>query len=260
MDRAAQITLPLPLTEPLDRIPQHHARHPPVMPAQKLFLDRPVAFANLAQHPARRLVNQVFPVSQQMADHRHRRPELASSDEIKRRHDRHPPFPNRFRPAQPSQGRAASIPQISPENVFRRTIHQIPIVDVPAVPQIQLVDASSAVGIGAGKPVHEDYQRQQPFLMRGRPQQLFYLPQRHVPAGPCQSAHPRHGHPDEPVAFPVFARPRLEISTGDARPFSRRPTPQFSSRLRQCHGGHATRCRAPFSPLIFVIDCFRNTS
>jgi 3-ketosteroid 9alpha-monooxygenase subunit B len=94
-------------------------------------------------------------------------------NERERRQQRHPPLPERITARQLKQQVARPVQKPRANNVFRRHIHQIPVVHpAPAHrPQIQLHQPRAlraVVGLGPGRPREpavEDDQRGQPVLM-----------------------------------------------------------------------------------------------
>jgi hypothetical protein len=82
---------------PLDRIPEHRARHSVIMFAQESVEHLPVPLSNLAQHPPDRLVNQIVRVVQQQRGDPQRGRELVALDEVESRDNGDPPLPHVLR-------------------------------------------------------------------------------------------------------------------------------------------------------------------
>src|SRR5437868_6114544 len=72
-DLAAQVLFAARFGKPLDRITQHGARHRAVMLGEKCLEHADITLADFAQHPARRLVNQVVLITQQKLRNSERR-------------------------------------------------------------------------------------------------------------------------------------------------------------------------------------------
>ncbi len=99
--------------------------------------------------------------------------------------------------------------------MFGRGVHQIPIVDMPAIPQVGPENPLSKTRIAALKPPNEHDERQQSFLVhRGmqKPQHIrqgnFRKPSRHRP-------HLWDPHAEKPIAFRVFTLAGFEEALED---------------------------------------------
>ena len=91
-----QKSLPFFRRQTLNRIAQHGARHDRRMGLQKTFQRRQMSFADLAQHPAHGLVNQIFFVCQQQPADLQRVGKVVLPNKVLRGHDRDPPLPKKF--------------------------------------------------------------------------------------------------------------------------------------------------------------------
>ena len=85
--------MPLIGREFLDGISQHRSRHDRSMLIEERFQDRLSFLSDFPQHPACRLVDQVFLVIQQLLADRQRISEIVVSNEILRRNDGDSAFP-----------------------------------------------------------------------------------------------------------------------------------------------------------------------
>ena len=77
----------------LDGVTEHRPWHLPVVLPQKLFFRRWIPLANFAQHPADRLVNQIFLVGQQLPGNPQGGLKLVLPDQVKSGNDGNPSFP-----------------------------------------------------------------------------------------------------------------------------------------------------------------------
>src|ERR1700694_3298780 len=106
----------------LDCVGKHPARHGSIVFPQKGVLDFAIAFSNLPQHPADRLVNQVVSVVQQQLGYLQSRFESALLNKEESGDDRYSSLPDIVRSREPLE--KADIPgiQVRTDDVLRRSI------------------------------------------------------------------------------------------------------------------------------------------
>ena len=102
---------------------------------------RLIALAHLAQHPADSLVNQVMPIVEQEPRDLQRGREYSEFDVVKRREDSDPTLPHDLGPGELHERPETSATQVAANNVLRRAVDQIPVVDEAGVFEIQPVNA-----------------------------------------------------------------------------------------------------------------------
>ena len=83
------------LRQPLNRVTQHRPGHMSVPALQKTVQRRSIAVADLAQHPADGLVDQIVGIVQQPIGDEQGLVELFAPDEMKRRNNGNSPLPDR---------------------------------------------------------------------------------------------------------------------------------------------------------------------
>ena len=143
LNLALQITLSFLLRKFFDGVSQHGAGHFLVMGLQKGFFGLQMAFADFAQHPACGFMDQVLLVEKQDFGNLQCHSKLMPFDKVKGRHDRNSSFPQIFGFSQAVEHRLASVHQVGPDDVLRRRIHQVPIVNVSGIAKIDFIDGLS---------------------------------------------------------------------------------------------------------------------
>ena len=110
------------------------------MLAQKRLQHRHIPLPDLPQHPACRLVDQVLLVPEQPLADPERVGEVAMTDEPVGRQDADSPLPEARGLRQPVERLAAPVLQVAADDLGGREVHQVPIVDVPGVGAVEVVD------------------------------------------------------------------------------------------------------------------------
>lgn len=135
-----QIRLPAAFFKTLDGVTKHDSGHLPVIAFEKRLQDDAVTLADLAQHPATCLVNELLGVTKQHAADGEGIVKLALPDEMERGHDGDAPFPDVCRAGEAVQRGAVKAGEVSAGNVWRREVDQVPVVDSRGVRTVELVD------------------------------------------------------------------------------------------------------------------------
>ena len=96
------------------------------------------------------------------------------------------------------------------DDLRRRGVDEIPVVDEGGVLQVEVVDPPPPGGIGGSERVDEDQQRQQPLFVEPRLQEPLDLLERHAAALAADAAGRRDLDAEEAVTLAVLARTGLE--------------------------------------------------
>ena len=159
--------------------------------------------------------------------------EISLADVVIRRDHRDAPLPHRFRSRQPSQHAAIARFEVRADDLRRRTIDQVPVVDRLRVAEIQLMDRLTRGRVGTRVLPDHDEKRQQPFFVPWRLQQLDDILQRHVAVFARDRAKLRNGGAEKAIARAIFAGTGLEKRCVARSPIGARDLPEIAPHRRQ---------------------------
>ncbi len=94
------------------------------------------------------------------------------------RQDADPPFPQTRRLRQPVQRLATPVLQVAADDLRGREVHQVPVVDVPGVGEVEVVDSLPGGVVALLELGDQDHQGQQPLLVDFGVQEAFDLGER----------------------------------------------------------------------------------
>ncbi len=148
--------LPFLQGKSLDRIAKHRPGHDIGMPVQEAFEERLVSFADLAEHPAGCLVDQVGAIAQQALRDPQGISEVTLADEISGCDDADAPLPDHFRRRQPVKRLAAPVHQVAAHDLPRRAVDQVPVVHEPGMIQVKMIDSLLDRAVAFERLPHQD--------------------------------------------------------------------------------------------------------
>lgn len=151
--------------EALDCVAEHSTRHLAVMRVEERFFNSLIPFADFAEHPADRFVDQVFPVVQQDAGDVKRSGEVALLDIVESSEDGNAALPEEGRVGERAERLAVTVLQVRTNDVFRRRVYQVPVVDESGVGEVEVVDLMPGGCIGSAIEFDEDQKGEQAFLV-----------------------------------------------------------------------------------------------
>ena len=111
------------------------------MPSEEIFQGRHVPLADFAEHPADRLVHQVFTVGPERFRDLERVVKVPEPDEMECRQDANPAIPEPGRFGKPVERPAAFVRKIGPNDLRGRKVHQVPVVDELRIGEVEVVDS-----------------------------------------------------------------------------------------------------------------------
>ena len=171
-----------------------------------------IPLADLPQHPAHGLVDQIMFIAQQAPRDAQRIAELVLPDVMQGGRHRNASLPETGRAAQRVEQLARSPRQVRSQDQVRGTVDEVPVVHPLQVVQVQLGDARALAYIALPEIVHENHQCQQSRLMPWRLQQRAHLRQRQIGMLAGQHTHLRHRQAEESISLSVLAGRSAEES------------------------------------------------
>ena len=108
------------------------------MSLQKSLFGPQVSLADLAEHPPDRLMNEVVFVMKKDLRDEESIIKITLPYECQSRHDRDPSFPEIFRSCKAVKHRPVPVEQIIPQDIRRRKVDEVPIIDMVRLLQIEI--------------------------------------------------------------------------------------------------------------------------
>ena len=133
----------------LDRGAQRHPRHRRGAALDEVGEPLGVEVAGRAQHPAQGLLHERLGIVGERLGERERVVDLAALQERERRHERRASLGPEPGCREPGERRAVAVEQIAADDVARREVDEVPLVDAVVAAQVEVVELGAPLGGGA---------------------------------------------------------------------------------------------------------------
>ena len=168
------------------------------------------AFAHLAEHPSGGFVDEVVRVTEIALGDGYGRVEPIGADERQGRHYGYALLPHILAAAQAHQHiRVGLSKHIVAYNLRAREVHEVPIIDIPSVLQIE-IHYLRPIGFAALEASHQSQQRAEAKLVIGAVEHGSDLVERQQVVEARYGAIDGHGDAQKAVALAIFALAALE--------------------------------------------------
>ena len=177
---------------------------------QKIFESGDRTRADFAEHPATGFVYEVVGITKKEVGELEGVAEVVAADEGKGGDDGNAAVPKRGRAGELIERRTIAGDKVGPEDVRRRGVHEVPIIDAAAILKVEAGDAVANAGVAVLEMVDEDEQAEGAGFVVGRLQEAFATGEVEMAILASELAKGRRRDAEKAVAVGVLAFAGLE--------------------------------------------------